>query len=152
MMRRRSLLLFPAVAVLSGCAGGPPAPAIVNLTIKAGPDINRNAAGTPLAVAVRVYALTGRARFTSADAYALMDRDRAVLADQGMRAEEVVIRPGETRNITLAPKPDVRFIGVTVLFQDIDRSQWRAVTGIAPSGVTKLALVIGGNHATLEAV
>jgi type VI secretion system protein VasD len=150
-MRRRPLLAFPAVAVVAGCAGGSPAPAVVNLTIKAGPDLNRNAAGTPLAVAVRVYTLNARARFASADAYALMDRDRAVLADEGSRAEEIVVRPGETRNITLAPKPDVRFIGVAVLFQDIDRSQWRAVAGIAPSGVTTLVLVLGSNRATLEA-
>src|SRR5206468_12750834 len=54
LMRRRPLLAFPAVAVVAGCAGGPPAPAVVNLTIKAGPDLNRNAAGTPLAVALRV--------------------------------------------------------------------------------------------------
>jgi type VI secretion system protein VasD len=150
-MRRRPLLAFPAVAVVTGCAGGPPAPAVVNLAIKAGPDLNRNAAGTPLAVAVRVYTLNARARFTSADAYALMDRDRAVLADEGTRAEEIVMRPGETRNVTLAPKPDVRFIGVAVLFQDIDRSQWRAVAGIAPSGVTTLVLVLGSNRATLGA-
>ena len=87
----------------------------------------------------------------TADAFALMDRDRAVLADEGTRAEEIVVRPGETRNITLAPKPDVRFIGVVVLFQDIDRSQWRAVAPIAPSGLTRLVLSIGANRATLEA-
>jgi len=87
----------------------------------------------------------------TADAFALMDRDRAVLADEGTRAEEIVVRPGETRNITLAPKPDVRFIGVAVLFQEIDRSQWRAVAPIAPSGLTRLVLSIGANRATLEA-
>jgi type VI secretion system protein VasD len=74
-----------------------------------------------------------------------------VLADEGTRAEEIVVRPGETRNITLAPKPEVRFIGVAVLFQDIDRSQWRAVAAIAPSGLTRLVLFIGSNRATLEA-
>ena len=149
-MHRRTFLAVPAGAVAAGCAG-PSAPAVVNLTIKAGSDLNRNAAGTPLAVAVRLYTLNARARFMTADAFALMDRDRAVLADEGTRAEEIVVRPGETRNITLAPKPDVRFIGVAVLFQDIDRSQWRAVAPIAPSGSTRLVLSIGANRATLEA-
>jgi len=148
-MRRRAFLAVPAAAVAAGCAG-PPAPAVVNLTIKASSDLNRNAAGTPLAVAVRLYTLNARARFMTADAFALMDRDRAVLADEGTRAEEIVVRPGETRNITLAPKPDVRFIGVAVLFQDIDRSQWRAVAPIAPSGLTRLVLFVGSNRATLE--
>jgi type VI secretion system protein VasD len=122
----------------------------VELTIKAGPDLNMNRAGTPLAVAVRLYGLTARARFTSADAYALMDRDRAVLSDEGMRLEEIVVRPGETRKVMLAPKPDVRFLGAIVLFQDIDRSQWRAVAPIAASGSTRLVLAIGSNKAALE--
>jgi type VI secretion system protein VasD len=149
-MHRRVFLAVPAVAVVAGCAG-PPAPAVMNLSIKASSDLNRNAAGAPLAVAVRLYTLNARARFMTADAFALMDRDRAVLADEGTRAEEIVVRPGETRNITLAPKPDVRFIGVAVLFQDIDRSQWRAVAPIAPSGLTRLVLSVGSNRATLEA-
>jgi hypothetical protein len=43
---------------------------VVDLTIKAGPDLNRSSAGTPLAVAVRLYSLNARGRFSSADAYA----------------------------------------------------------------------------------
>jgi type VI secretion system protein VasD len=149
-MRRRTFLAAPAAAVVANC-GGAPDPPVVDLTVRATPDLNRNAAGTPLAVAVRLYTLSSRGRFSSADAYALMDRDSTVLAGEGTRAEEIVVRPGETRNITLAPKPDVRFIGVAVLFQEIDRSQWRAVAGIAPGGVTRMVLVLGSNRATLEA-
>jgi type VI secretion system protein VasD len=149
MISRRALLTTPVVAAIASC-GGPPPPPVVDLTVKAGPDLNRNQAGTPLAVAVRLYTLNARARFSTADAYALMDRDRAVLADEGSRAEEIVVRPGETRKITLMPKPDVRFIGVAVLFQDIDRSRWRAVAPIATTGLTKLVLSVGSNSATLE--
>jgi type VI secretion system protein VasD len=147
-MGRRSLLLTPAAMLITSC--GPPPPAVVDLTVKAGPDLNRNQAGTPLSVAVRLYALNARARFAAADAYALMERDRAVLGDEGTRADELVVRPGETRNLTIAPKPDVRFLGVAVLFQDIDRAQWRAIAPIAASGTTRLVLAIGSNKAVLE--
>jgi type VI secretion system VasD/TssJ family lipoprotein len=78
-----------------------------------------------------------------------MDRDRSVLGTK-VRAEEIVVRPGETRK-SRQRQARVRFVGVAVLFQDIDRSQWRAVAGIAPSGVTTLVLVLGSNRATLEA-
>jgi type VI secretion system protein VasD len=138
------------MATLAGC-GGAPEPPVVDLTIRAAPDLNRNAAGTPLAVAVRLYTLNARSRFSTADAYTLMDRDRTVLADEGSRVEEIVVRPGETRKINLMPKPDARYIGAVVLFRDIDRSQWRAVAAIAPSGLTKLVLTMGSNRATLEA-
>ena len=148
-MRRRTLLAAPAAVVVANC-GGAPDPPVVDLTIRATPDLNRNAAGTPLAVAVRLYTLSSRGRFSSADAYALMDRDSTVLAGEGTRAEEIVMRPGETRKLTLTPKPDVRYLGVVVLYQDIDRSQWRAVGPIAPSGPTKLMLTLGANRAALE--
>ena len=81
MMSRRRLLLASSVLPVAGCAGGPPAPAVVDLTIRAGPNINPNAAGTPLAVAVRVYSLMNRGRFMSADAYALMERESAALGE-----------------------------------------------------------------------
>jgi len=150
MIRRRSFLAASATVTLAGC-GGAPEPPVVDLTIRAAPDLNRNAAGTPLAVAVRLYALNARSRFSTADAYALMDRDRTVLSDEGSRVEEIVVRPGETRKITLMPKPDVRYLGAVVMYQDIDRSQWRAIAPIATSGPTKLMLTMGGNRATLEA-
>ena len=150
MIHRRTLLAVPAFAALGGCGGGPPPPATVDLSIKASPDLN-SSQGTPLSVAVRLYTLNSRARFAQADAYAIMDREKTVLGDEGTRAEEFVIKPGETRNLILSPKPDVRYIGAAVLYRDIDGSQWRAVAPIATSGVTKLVLAVGRNRATLEA-
>jgi type VI secretion system protein VasD len=134
--------------MITGCSSTP-APAVVDLTINAGRDLNQDAAGTPRSVQVRVYALSSQARFSSADAYALMDRDKAVLADEGSLAEAIVMKPGETRNVTLMPKPGVRYIGVVVLFQDIDRARWRAMAPIAATGQTRLALAVGSNSAQL---
>jgi type VI secretion system protein VasD len=136
--------------MIAGCSSTPP-PAVVDLTVNAGRDLNQDASGTPRSVQVKVYALSSQGRFSSATAYTLMDRDQAVLGDEGSLAEALVMRPGETRTITLMPKPGVRYIGVAVLFQDIDRARWRAVAPIAPSGQTKLALAVGSNNAQLGA-
>jgi len=146
---RRLLLVTPALALVASC--GPPPPAAVDLAIKASPDLNRNQAGTPLSVAVRLYSLNDRARFATADAYGLMSRENAVLGDERAGSEEIVVRPGETRNVTMAPKPGVRYLGVAVLFHDIDRAQWRAIAPIAASGTTRLVLAIGSNKAELGA-
>jgi type VI secretion system protein VasD len=148
MIGRRLLLVAPA-ALIASC--GPPAPPVVDLTVKANADLNRNQAGTPLSVAVRLYTLNDRARFSTADAYGLMERENAVLGDQRAGSEEIVVRPGETRKITMTPKPGVQFLGVAVLFHDIDRAQWRAISPIAASGTTRLVLAIGSNKAELEA-
>jgi type VI secretion system protein VasD len=146
---RRLLLVTPALALVASC--GPPPPAAVDLAIKASPDLNRNQAGTPLSVAVRLYSLNDRSRFATADAYGLMSRENAVLGDERAGSEEIVVRPGETRNVTMAPKPGVRFLGVAVLFHDIDRAQWRAIAPIAASGTTRLVLAIGSSKAELGA-
>ena len=121
------------------------------LVVKASPDLNRNQTGTPLSVAARLYSLNERGRFATADAYGLMDRERAVLGDQLTGSEEIVVRPGETRKVTMTPKPGVRYLGVAVLFHDIDRAQWRAIAPIAASGTTRLVLAIGSSKAELEA-
>lgn len=149
MIGRRFLLAAPAVMLVEGCAGGPPPPAVVDLTIRANPDINPNPAGTPVSVAVKLFSLTASGRFSSADVYSLMQREAAVLGTESTGSEEVVVRPGETRKVTLSPKPGTRFLGVAVLFRAIDSAQWRAIAPIAESGLTRLSLTLSGNRATL---
>ena len=150
MIGRRRLLIgaVPAAFLVEGC-GGPPPPPVVDVTIRANADINPNPAGTPVSVAVRLYSLNARGKFESADVYSLMQREAQTLGAESAGFEEVVIRPGETRKVTVMPKPGVRFIGVAVLFRDIDRSQWRMVAPIAESGLSKFALSISGNRAAL---
>jgi type VI secretion system protein VasD len=150
MIGRRRVLLgaVPAALLIEGC-GGPPAPAVVDVTIRANADINPNPAGTPVSVAVRFYSLNARGRFESADVYSLMQREAQTLGTESTGSEEAVVRPGETRKVTLMPKPGVRFVGIAVLFRDIDRAQWRMVAPIAESGLTKLTISISGTRAAL---
>lgn len=149
MIARRLLLGVAPVALLVEGCGGPPPPPVVDVTIRANPDINPNPAGTPVSVAVRLYSLNAKGRFESADVYSLMQREAQTLGTESAGVEEVVVRPGETRKVTLMPKPGVRFIGIAVLFRDIDRSQWRMVAPIADSGLSRLAISVSGNRAAL---
>lgn len=146
--RRFLLGAVPAAFLLEACAG-PPAPAVVDLTIRASADINPNTMGTPVSVAVRLYSLTARSRFESADVFSLMQREAQVLGTESTGVEEALIRPGETRKVILTPKPGVRSIGIAVMFRDIDRAQWRLVAPIAESGPTKLTLAVHGITAAL---
>ena len=60
-----------------------------------------------------------------------------------------MLRPGETRMVTRELKKGVQFVGIAVLFRDIDQSRWRAVSPVAASGPSKLTLKISGLTATL---
>jgi len=93
--------------------------------------------------------LTGTGRFEGADVFALAEHPEGALGDELAGVEQVIVRPGETRALTAAPKPGVQFLGTVVLFRDIDRAQWRATAPVAPHGPTRLALRIAGLTATL---
>ena len=147
---RRILSLTLALAA-AGCAAPkpPPPPASLALVIQAGPDQNPDAAGHAAPVAVRLLFLASAGAFNRADALALADREAATLGPDDLGSDEVIVRPGETRNIDTAPKPGAQILGVIVLFRDIDHATWRAQAPLAASGSTKLVLNIGRLSATL---
>jgi type VI secretion system protein VasD len=148
---RRLLLL---AAPLAACGGPkppppPPPPPELDLTIQGGADQNPDPSGQATPVAVKLFQLAGTGRFESTDAYALAGNAESVLGDELLGAEQVIVAPGETRTLMRAPKPGAQFLGVAVLFRDIDHATWRALAPIAPHGPTKLVLRISGLNATL---
>ena len=148
MIARRALLGLFALLVVTAAAPPPP-PAVLTLTIIAGADQNPDPTGHPAPVAVRLFELNGTAKFGRADVFALTEHEQQTLGEEGQGSEEFVLRPGETRTITRELKKGVQFVGVAVLFRDIDRSRWRAIAQVGMSGPTKLALRINALSATL---
>ena len=148
MTTRRALLAI--AALLAGVAGAPPPPpAVLTLTIVAGADQNPDPSGRAAPVAVRLFELNGTAKFERADVFALTEREQQTLGTDSQGSEEFVLRPGETRTVTRELKKGVQFVGITVLFRDIDRSRWRLMAPVGVSGPTKLTLRINALSATL---
>lgn len=163
-MRRRRLLarsLVPptlamtlATSLLTACGSDkapppPPQPPVLDLTATGGADQNPGGSGGAAPVQVQLYQLADTGAFERADVFALADRARATLGDALLGSETFALAPGETRKITRDLKPDTRFIGMAVLFRDIDRAVWRATAPAAPHGPTRLALATKGLTMTL---
>jgi type VI secretion system protein VasD len=146
MITRRVLL--GAVAVLATSCSSPPPPAVLTLNVIGGADQNPGPSG-PAPVAVRLFQLNDPAKFERSDVFALTEREQQTLGSEGQGSEEFVLRPGETRMVTRELKKGVQFVGIAVLFRDIDQSHWRAVSPVAASGPSKLTLKISGLTATL---
>jgi type VI secretion system protein VasD len=143
---------FVALALLllvARCAAPPPPPATLALEIACGPGTNPDPSGQPLPVAIRLFQLNASAKFERADVFALTERERATLGEDDAGSEEVVLRPGETRTLDRELKKGVQFVGVAVLFRDIDRATWRAVQPVTSSGPNRLKLTVDGTTATL---
>lgn len=139
---------------LAACGGPkppppPPPPPEIDLRIEPGADQNPDPSGQATPVAVQLFQLAGNGRFESADAYSIAGNAASVLGDELLGSEQVIVTPGQAQSLTRAPKPGAQFLGVAVLFRDIDHAQWRAIAPIAPHGPTKLVLRISGLNATL---
>ena len=153
-MTARACRLLPALSLalpLWGCGAPPPPPppAVMSLMIDAGKDQNPEPDGTPAPVAVHVYQLSATGRFERADVFALIDREKATLGSEGLASEEVVVTPGEQRTLKRELMKGVQFIGVTVLFRDIDHATWRVMTQVPDNGPIPLTLDISKLAATL---
>jgi type VI secretion system protein VasD len=145
---RRALMALITVIAAMGAAPPPP-PAVLTLTIAAGSDQNPDSSGRPAPVAIRLFELNGTAKFERADVFALTEHEQQTLGDEGQGSEEFVLRPGETRTVTRELKKGVQFVGIAVLFRDIDHSRWRVVAPVGVSGPTKLMLRVNGLNVTL---
>ncbi len=148
MIARRALLVG-APLLLASCASPPPPPAVLTLTIAAGADQNPDAAGTGTPVAIGLYQLNATGKFERADVFALTERQAATLGDEVAASEQFVLRPGEQRVVTRELKKGVQFVGIVVLFRDIDHATWRVMAPAAGSGPTNLRVSTAGIVAKL---
>jgi type VI secretion system protein VasD len=104
----------------------------VALHLVADPGLNPGAMGHPTPVRVRLYELRNTAHFLSADYFALVDRAQASLGADLIDQDEVLITPGEQRQVSRELDTQTRHIGLVVGYRDIDQAQWRTLLTVAP--------------------
>jgi type VI secretion system protein VasD len=142
---------FPGLLALAGCGSPPPPPPVLTLTIKGGADQNPDTAGRASPVAVRVYQLSGTAKFEQTDVFALKDSEAKTLGSEAAAgSQEFLIAPGDTKKITIDLKPMVSAVGVAVMYRDIDNAKWRATAPAAAHGPTELSANVGKLALTLK--
>ena len=150
-MNRRLLLGFAGLLVLAHCAPPPPPPPVLNLTITGTADQNPDPSGRASPVAVRIYQLSGTAKFSQADVFGLMNNEAKILgAEEATSSMEFLVAPGEKKKVSVDLKPMVSAIGVAVLYRDIDHAQWRATAPANAHGPTDLTATVGRLALTLK--
>ena len=150
-MNRRQIITCAGLLALARCAPAPPPPPVLTLTIVGSANQNPDASGHASPVAVRVYQLSGIAKFTQSDVFALKDNEAKTLGtEEATASQEFLIAPGATQKVTIDLKPMVSAIGVAVLSREIDQAQWRATAAAAPSGPTTLTATVGRLAVTLK--
>jgi type VI secretion system protein VasD len=160
-MSRLSLVLIYVLmlALLQACGGPapqpqpePPKPTIVNLEIRSAADINSDTSGKASPVMLRIYELRETSSFGSADFFSLFNQDQATLSSESVRKQELLLKPGDTKMITIQPEPDTRALGFFAAFRQLDTAQWRALMPITAHQTQSALIIIKGNELLLKSV
>lgn len=127
-----SFAALVCAAALAGCASSaskpkPKEPPRLELEVNARPGVNPDDQGRAEPIVVRVYALKNDSAFKQADFFTLQNRDKTVLADDLVKRDEFLLRPGEHRTIVRLADLSTTSIGVLAAFRDLPNSVWRAV-------------------------
>lgn len=149
---RWALTLALAAAFLAGC-GQPerqPDPTRIELLLTASPAVNPDRNDRPSPVLVRVYELRSAGAFESADFFAMLEQDRAILGAEMLNRWEFQLAPGETINLDTGFQSDSSHIAVVAAFRDIERAQWRAIAPVAPNQVNRLSAMVGRLDVALQ--
>jgi type VI secretion system protein VasD len=124
------LALLACLLALSACATGEPkkkAPIRLEMSVKALSAVNTDDRGRPSPIVVRIYELKSDAAFKDADFHTLQTKDKTVLADDAVKRDDLLLRPGEHRTIVRPADPTTTAIGVLAAYRDLPNSIWRAV-------------------------
>lgn len=150
-MTRYFLSILP-ILVLVGCASEapvqppPPPPTVVNVQIETAADLNADNNGNGAPVMLRIYELREQSAFDSADFFALFNDDKATLAADLERKQEMLLQPGETKTLTLNPEVEVQSIGFFAAFRQLDTAQWRAATRLKWHQTQTVTLKLSNNQ------
>jgi type VI secretion system protein VasD len=133
------------LALVAACAAPPPPPPPTTVTLKltAAADANATASGAGAPVAIRVYQLAATPGFEAAEFFRLYNTDAAVLGADLVKKDEVLLAPGESRTLTLAPLDTVHAIGVFAAYRDFAHVAWRATAAVPAHQATTLAVTAG---------
>ncbi|MDD1622818.1 MAG: type VI secretion system lipoprotein TssJ [Methylococcaceae bacterium] len=156
-MTVRALLWVSLCLLMLGCASTPepeppPPPTIVNLQIESATVINPDSSGHAAPVMLRIYELRESSGFESADFFALFDREQATLAADLVRKQEMLIKPGESKMLTIKPDDDVRAVGFFAAFRQLDTAQWRAAAPVTAHETRSFNVKLETNRLTVQPV
>lgn len=154
-MTARLLLKALSLSILAGCASEPPLPppvppTIVNVTIESGADVNADSNGNGSPVMLRIFELRESSNFNSADFFDLYDKASITLGSDSVRKQELLLKPGDHKQLALKPDDDVQSLGVFAAFRQLDTAQWRATGDIVAHRTQNVTIKLNANRLTLE--
>ena len=144
-------LILAFGVVTGGCSRDKaPDPSPVSVELSASTDANPDRNDRPSPVLVRVYELKSTGAFETADFFAMLEQDRAVLGSEMVNSWEFQLDPGESTTLDASFQASSGFLGVFAAYRNIERAKWRAVTSIRSGDDNVLAVNVGRIDVSIE--
>lgn len=124
--------ILAATAALAACSPAPPPPTLVAVKATAEADANAGPDGRGAPVSIRIYQLASPAGFEGAQFFQLFNGDAATLKDDIVKRDDLLLAPGTSKDLPLAPTDKVKAIGVFGAFRDYENAAWHAVVTVPP--------------------
>jgi len=144
-------MILALAFLLAGCARDKaPDSSPVALELAASTAANPDRNDRPSPILVRVYELRSPGAFETADFFAMLEQDQAVLGGEMVNSWEFQLDPGESTTLDATFQASSGFIGVFAAFRDIGRARWRAVSPIRTGRDNELAVTVGKLDVSIE--
>jgi type VI secretion system protein VasD len=144
-MRWIQCLFLAAVVSLNGCAvANYVVDPYTHIRFEASETINPDSSGRASPLVIRVYQLKAVDRFRSAGFFDLYDEPEAVLEDDLVAMEELVMRPELVALLPMTLDKTSRYIGIVGAFQNIDQASWKMILDAHPKGYRDITVVVDG--------
>lgn len=127
--------------LLSSTANAMVAPS-TDINFHVSTDINPDFNNRPSPVVVTLFELSSRTAFDTQDFFSLYEDAELKLGPDLIKKQELELQPNKNLSQTLELNKNSRFVGVIVAYRDIDKSRWKAVTEVDPTGYDNININI----------
>jgi len=99
----------------------------ISVSLSAADDVNLNTEGEAAPLSIVIYDLKSLDIFENSDFFSITDNTNPSLKEEASKIYEGILKPGETRTITLTPDNDTIALGVTAAYREIDKASWSGI-------------------------
>ncbi|MBI3596645.1 MAG: type VI secretion system lipoprotein TssJ [Nitrospirae bacterium] len=114
----------------------------IHLILESSKFLNLDDSGAPLPVVVRIYQLSSKNRFESADFTTLWKNDREVLENDTLDRQEITLNPDSSVVLNLDSKKNPAYLAVMALFRKPQGDTWRQVIPLQASKVRSVRITV----------
>ncbi|MBL4829776.1 MAG: type VI secretion system lipoprotein TssJ [Aliivibrio sp.] len=132
------------LVLLSGCSNQPD-PTLMDLKLAASSNLNPDQIGRPSPMVVKLIELNTPTAFENAGFFQLYNNAIATLGPDLIAEEEIIMRPGETKNFKFHIKDGSKYVGIIGAYQQLDDSQWKFLYSVELEEQQSIELAVTKN-------